>query len=135
VSSADAVGLMQLLPATARKVAQGTELSGEREALFAPGNNIALGVRLLSQLLRRYDGQALLAIAAYNAGEHRIDNWLRQQARVHKSERIPLEAFVESIPITQTRNYVRRVTSFWARYRFLRSGQPLELPDAVVADK
>ena len=84
--------------------------------------------RLLGELMKEFDGQVPLAVAAYNAGSHRVRPWL---ARESKRGRVELDRFVERIPITQTRNYVRRVVRGWARYAYLRNpsgGWPFELP-------
>lgn len=123
VSYAQAIGLMQLIPSTARKVARGLGVEYRREMMFDPRWNVRMGGRLLSRLLRELDGQAVLAIASYNAGAHRVRNWFRKP---HPS----LDLFVESIPIEQTRNYVRHVVTHWARYRYLTGDDdawPLEL--------
>jgi soluble lytic murein transglycosylase len=87
--------------------------------------------------MKRYDGQMALAAAAYNAGAHRVDEWLARAARAPaKDNALALDRFVEDIPIDQTRNYVRRVTAFYARYRYLGPdghgrGPILQLPAAV----
>jgi soluble lytic murein transglycosylase len=137
VSNADAIGLMQLLPGTGKMVGKELGLTVTRETLLDPQDNIRLGVRLLKQLLKRYDGQMALAAAAYNAGAHRVDEWLARAARAPaKSDALALDRFVEDIPIDQTRNYVRRVTAFYARYRYLGpdgagGGPVIELPADV----
>jgi soluble lytic murein transglycosylase len=134
VSYADAIGLMQLLPKTGAKVAKGLGLTFSRERLKDPDYNVRLGAHYLAQLVKRFGGQALPAIAAYNAGAHRVEPWL---ARARKRRgALQLDRFVESIPIEQTRNYVRRVTTNWARYRFVSDpSSPLwaELPDSLRA--
>ena len=68
------------------------------------------------------------AIAAYNAGEHRVDPWLKRGAG--GGQTVELDRFVEDIPIDQTRNYVRRVIGNWARYRYLENpaAWPVDLP-------
>jgi soluble lytic murein transglycosylase len=125
VSNADAIGLMQLLERTAKNMA--LELGWkefERPMLFEPSLNVLLGSHFISKLLQRYRGQAVPAIAAYNAGEHRVDPWLKRGAEGKST--VELDRFVEDIPIDQTRNYVRRVIGNWARYRYL--GHPAEWP-------
>lgn len=135
VSNADAVGLMQLLPSTGKSVGRELGITVTRETLFDPRQNLALGARFLRQLMRRYEGQAPLAIAAYNAGSHRVDAWLSKASRDllarRSKEPIALDLFVEQIPIEQTRNYVRRVLGFMARYRYLRDGVVVALPESV----
>ena len=136
-SNADAIGLMQLLPGTGKIVGKELGLTVTRETLLDPQDNIRLGVRLLKQLMKRYDGQMALAAAAYNAGAHRVDEWLARAAHAPaKDNALALDRFVEDIPIDQTRNYVRRVTAFYARYRYLGAdgrgtGPILQLPATV----
>lgn len=119
VSGADALGLMQLLPSTAAAVAKGLSIPADRGSLMRPVVNISLGARYLSGLIRRYQDQLPLAIAAYNAGTSRVDSLLPA------GQRIELDYWVERMPIEQTRNYIRRVLSAYSRYR------ALEEPGAV----
>ena len=128
VSGADALGLMQLIPPTAKRVGREIDLKVTRRDVLRPYINIALGARYLGGLLKRYRGQTPLAIAAYNAGEDRVDQWLR------KTGKLELTRWVEEIPITQTRNYVRRVITAWMRYHaFSAPDAPwdIELPHYV----
>ena len=107
VSSANAHGLMQLLPSTARLVARRFRLaSPSRSDLHDPGKNINLGSRHLAWLMERYDHQLAPAAAAYNAGEHRADRWLRER------DQLPLDIWIETIPFRETRNYVKNVLAF-----------------------
>jgi soluble lytic murein transglycosylase len=120
VSGADALGLLQLLPGTAKRVAEGLGLKVERNDIFVPSTNVALASKYLHGLLAEHRGQFPLAIAAYNAGSSRVKGW---------GEKRPLDEWVEEIPIEQTRNYVRRVLSAWSRYRALRNpSDPWSLP-------
>jgi soluble lytic murein transglycosylase len=113
VSSADAIGLMQMLPSTAAAVAKRVGGPASRRALKQPHVNIALGAAYLGQLVVYYKGQFPLAIAAYNAGTERVDEWVKRTGTVDT------DRWVEEIPVEQTRNYVRRVLGAWARYRML----------------
>lgn len=130
VSNADAIGLMQLIERTAKAMADEVGVKPfERDMLYEPAINIQLGSHYLSKLVARYRGNAVPAIAAYNAGEHRVDPWLKRTARADKT--VEMDWFVENIPIDQTRNYVRGVVSSWARYAYLEkqgSAWPLEVP-------
>ena len=120
VSGADALGLLQLLPGTAKRVAEGLGLKVERNDIFVPSTNVALASKYLHGLLAEHRGQLPMAIAAYNAGSSRVKGW---------GENRPLDEWVEEIPIEQTRNYVRRVLSAWSRYRALRHpSDPWGLP-------
>jgi soluble lytic murein transglycosylase len=133
VSQADAIGLLQLLPSTARAVAEAAEMELEfqRDLLFDPRVNISLGAAHVGELLVRYSGCAPLAAAAYNGGGHRVAGWLPESGDRE------LDRFVEGIPYEQTRNYVRRVTSHYARYLFFSAGTgawPDLIPARVTAD-
>ncbi|MEM8607509.1 MAG: transglycosylase SLT domain-containing protein [Myxococcota bacterium] len=110
VSRAGAVGLMQLMPEVASKLA-GTPTT--RRLLEQPSQNIPLGIEEMAALASDFDGVFPLSIAAYNAGKQRVRRWLRE------SRRMELDRFVERIPFNETRNYVRRVTTHYARYVYL----------------
>ena len=104
VSRADAIGLMQLLPITGRRMAH--ELNVRRYSvgmLVEPGVNVQLGTRYFRQLVQKFDGKLELALAAYNAGADRVEEW-----RSSGNFREPAE-FVESIPFTETREYVQAI--------------------------
>jgi soluble lytic murein transglycosylase len=123
VSYADAIGLLQMLPATTRRVAEGLGVPFSRELLFDPAWNARFAAQYNARLEDRYG--VPLSFAAYNGGGHRVDAWLQDRAPTD------LDLFVERIGITQTKNYIRRVTSHYARYLYLRdpeAGWPLELP-------
>ncbi len=109
VSHAGARGLMQLMPATANETARGIGLSYDREALTEdPQYNIQLGSTFINKMLRYYDGNYVLAIAAYNAGPGNVNKWIKRNG----DPRLPgtdIVAWVEDIPILETRNYVQRV--------------------------
>jgi soluble lytic murein transglycosylase len=116
VSPAHAVGLMQILPETARAVASSIPLTYDDSRLPVPDTNIALGARYLHDLRGRLGDQLALAVAAYNAGEDSIQRWL---GREHGMD---LDVFVETIPFAETRAYVARVMGNFARYEYLRKG-------------
>ena len=104
VSRADAIGLMQLLPITGKRMAH--ELNVRRYSvgmLAEPGINVQLGTRYFRQLVQKFDGKLELALAAYNAGADRVEEW-----RSSGNFREPAE-FVESIPFTETREYVQAI--------------------------
>jgi soluble lytic murein transglycosylase len=119
VSRAGAVGLMQLMPEIATKLAGKTVT---RYMLRVPETNIALGLEEMAALAEDFDDVYPLSIAAYNAGKSRVKRWLKE------SKRMELDRFVERIPFNETRNYVRRVTTHYARYSYLddpESGWPV----------
>ena len=112
ISPARANGLMQLLYGTAREIAarQGKKIS--RWDLYNPLVNIQLGTQYLRRLLDKYDGKLHLALAAYNAGDHRVDAWLDSFGEV------PEDEFIELIPFTETRTYVKNILRNYYYYRF-----------------
>lgn len=140
-SSADARGLMQLLPSTARLVArrQGIAFNGD---LYNPVTNIALGTHYLAHVADRYSGAPYLATAAYNAGPGRVDQWLAARGN------LPPDLFVATIPFHETRTYVMRVLAYSVIYdwrlhgdavaltsRLPHYGQPYLPPDASTPRK
>jgi peptidoglycan lytic transglycosylase len=109
-SPADARGLMQLLPATARRVAEGIARPLQAGDLYEPELNITLGVAYLDQLLREQGGDWVKALAAYNGGEDALAKWDRRFGQ------LPADEFVESITYRETRDYVKKVLSHYRRY-------------------
>jgi len=110
VSSANAKGLMQVLPATARGVARKIGIKNHRTSdLLIPEKNARIGAAYLSQLLERFRGNYVKATASYNAGPHRIPRWL-------PDFNISAPQWIESIPFNETRKYVRAVMSYTTIY-------------------
>ena len=111
-SPAGALGLMQIMPATGRRIARvaGVRHRGSR-TLLDPRQNIRLGVAYLRRLLDRMDGNPALASASYNAGPHRTDRWLAAGAGLEP------ELWVEFVPYTETRRYVKRVLEYRIVYQ------------------
>lgn len=105
-SSADARGLMQLLPSTAKQTASKLDLAYTESMLSNPDYNIRLGSAYLTRMFFRFNNKAL-ASAAYNAGPHRVDKWLANMDR-----EIPLDAWIETIRFNETRQYVQNIMSF-----------------------
>jgi len=104
VSRANAVGLMQLLPSVGKHVAKEIKLKGYSPSqLYTPAINMQLGTRYFKSMVDKYGGQLEYALAAYNAGTDRVGDWLEQG-----HYRDPQE-FVESIPFTETREYVQAI--------------------------
>ncbi|HLB79577.1 MAG TPA: lytic transglycosylase domain-containing protein, partial [Dongiaceae bacterium] len=117
VSPAGARGLMQLMPATAKQVARQIRLNYDKAKLIAdPDFNMRLGRAYLDDLLRRFDGSYVLAVAAYNAGPSRVWQWIRELGDP-RDERVDTIDWVESIPFGETRNYVQRVMENLQVYR------------------
>ena len=111
-SSAGARGLMQLMPSTARIIArtEGIKYSS-RSKLLDVDFNIRLGSHYLSWMLVRYNNNRILASAAYNAGPGNVDKWLDKD--------LALDAWIETIPFKETRNYVKNVLAYSAIYNYL----------------
>ncbi len=109
-SPAGALGLMQLMPSTARQLARHLDIPAPTQSnLLDIGTNLRLGMAWLRRMLDRYDHQAV-ALAAYNAGEHRVDGWLpREQA-------LPADLWTETLPFRETRGYVQNVMLFAVLY-------------------
>jgi len=104
VSRANAVGLMQLLPKTGRTVARQEKLKRYNASqLYMPAVNLELGTRYFRGMVDKFGGSFEYALAAYNAGSDRVEEWLGQG-----NYRDPQE-FVESIPFTETREYVQAI--------------------------
>jgi soluble lytic murein transglycosylase len=125
-SSAGAVGLMQLMPATGRQVAREIRLpySG-LTTLTDPESNIRLGTSYLGQMAERFGGNRVLATAAYNAGPHRVDRWLPEQG----SE--DARVWIENIPFNETRKYVKRVLAAQAIFHWRMTGKLRRLSDEL----
>ena len=116
VSPVGAIGLMQLMPATAKRVARQLNLSDskyEPDRLYQPKHNIQLGTHYLGQLLDEYQGNLIYSVAAYNAGPQAVQRWMAKNG--HR----PPDEFVELIGYRETRGYVKRVVGSYRIYRTL----------------
>jgi len=122
VSRAGARGLMQIMPKTANYIAKKSALGKVHEQdLFLPPVNIQLGTLYLAKLLKRFDDQPALAIAAYNAGPTRVKRWQT------KTPSTDMEIWVELIPFNETRRYVQQVIAFTKVYDWLLDQQSPKL--------
>lgn len=108
VSPAGARGLMQLMPATARGMARELGEPSLATRLFEPLANMRLGTAYLAKRLEDFDRAVPLALAAYNAGAHRVRQWLNVNGDPRVGETDPID-WIELIPFNETRNYVMRV--------------------------
>jgi soluble lytic murein transglycosylase len=115
-SSADAHGLMQVLPKTASRSKRPSGIRSTGARLYNPTYNIRFGCSYLGSLLKDFDGQPEMALAAYNAGDFRVRDWLKSNSFRDSSE------FLEAIPIRATRVYVESVLRDAAIYRQLLTG-------------
>ena len=116
-SSANARGLMQLLPSTAKLTVENNQLpyQGEQD-LFKPLNNILLGTAHLNELNGKYPNNRILIAAAYNAGANRVEKWLSRA-----NGKLALDEFVASIPFYETRGYVQNVVTYDFYYQILQN--------------
>jgi soluble lytic murein transglycosylase len=115
-SSADAHGLMQVLPKTASRSKRPSRIRSTGARLYNPTYNVRFGCSYLRSLLKDFDGQPEMALAAYNAGDFRVREWLKGNSFRDSSE------FLEAIPIRDTRAYVESVLRDAAIYRQLLTG-------------
>ena len=129
VSPAGARGLMQLMPATARQVArQLGEPTSEALLTTDPNHNMRLGTAYLREVLHKFDNYVPLAAAAYNAGPHRVTQWLAENGDPRVGGRDMID-WIETIPFNETRNYVQRVLENAVVYQARRAGT---LPAAIA---
>ena len=116
-SSAGAQGVMQVMPATAKRTVGATGMRYSRARLGSDSNyNAIIGQCYLSKMLDRFDGSYPLAIASYNAGPNRISQWLVRNGDPRTGQ-ISMVDWIEKIPYHETRNYVQRVLENVAVYR------------------
>ena len=111
-SSANAVGLMQLIPGTARRYAARLGIRYSSRILTQPETNIRLGMRYFKDLMNRFGG-AHFALAGYNAGERRVARWIAERPGFEQDE------FIDDIPFPETQNYVKRILGTADDYRRL----------------
>lgn len=117
-SPAGARGFMQLMPATAKETAKKFAIPYKNTLdLFDPQINISLGTAYLRQMLTRFKSKAY-ASAAYNAGPHRVDRWLKSRGT------LPLDIWIETIPFDETRKYVQNILTYKVIYDLLASRKP-----------
>jgi soluble lytic murein transglycosylase len=125
VSSADARGLLQMIPPTSARVAAEVGIPFFPDELFDPETNVRLGAAYIGGLSRKFKGQIPLIAGAFNAGPKAMAKWCDQ----HGSH--PMDEFVELFAFTQTREYAKRVVGILSRYRHLYGPTPYQLPIGV----
>ncbi len=117
VSSVGARGLMQLMPGTAKEVARKIKAAYKPDELTRdPSYNVQLGTQYLNGLLNSFNGSYVLTLAAYNAGPGRVRGWIRDYGDPRTGE-MDVVDWIETIPFTETRNYVQRVLEAVQVYR------------------
>ena len=125
-SPVGASGLMQIMPATAQHTVKMFSIPGyvNSSQLFDPQTNIQIGTQYLEYVYQQFDQNRIFASAAYNAGPSRVKTW-----RGNSGGKLDAVAFVETIPFSETRGYVKNVLAYDAYYRHF-MGQP----DKIIAD-
>lgn len=127
-SAAGAIGLMQLLPETARRTAREFDLPyAGRITLTDPEGNVRLGTAYLRRLLERFDNHQVLATAAYNAGPLNVEDWLPEQGEMDAL------IWIENIPYNETRMYVRRVLVADSIFHWRLTGKAKRLSPGLTA--
>lgn len=123
LSRADAYGLMQLIPTTAKEV----DPKIKKEQLFLPKENIRLGSKYLQKLLEKYQGSIALALAGYNAGPNRANQWQKKMLEYDSMKKnFDVEVFIDTIPFTETRKYVGSILRNFAWYKLLNKDGSIE---------
>lgn len=132
LSATGAVGLMQVMPRTgARIAARMGDPSYSPDVLSDPSTNVRYGVWYLGVLLERFGGAWPLAVASYNGGPHNVSAWLAPFG-----DKIRMDDFVETMPYSETRDYVKKVTGWYMAYVALYGapGDQLRIPLSVTKD-
>ncbi|MBK7539680.1 MAG: transglycosylase SLT domain-containing protein [Myxococcales bacterium] len=125
LSYADAQGLLQMIPATTQRVAEKLGLPYDPGRLYDPDFNIHTGSWYIGNLLHKFKDQIPLGAGAFNSGPRPVMRWCDQNGDRE------LDEFVELVSYTQTREYMKKVTENYARYRYLLLGEIYDLPLAV----
>ncbi len=125
-SPVGAAGLMQVMPATAQHTVKVYSLPGYSNSsqLLDPETNIQIGTKYLESVYQQFGQNRIFSSAAYNAGPSRVKTWLGNSAG-----RLDSVAFIETIPFSETRNYVKNVLAYDAYYRYF-----MDKPDSILSD-
>jgi len=124
-SPVGASGLMQLMPATAADVARWKGKKNWAGDITDPNTNIEFGTFYFRRVLNQFDDREILAAAGYNAGPHRVKAWLPPEA-------MPGDVWVDAIPYSETRRYVRALLAYAAIYDVLRTGKQKRLSERLA---
>ncbi len=126
-SQSGALGLMQLMPSTGRHAGRKINIPiRSNRALLNIENNLRLGVSYLKDVLGRNDGNEVLATASYNAGPNRVSSWLPQKT-------MDADIWVETIPFSETRDYVKNVMSYTTVYDYRLGSHPERLSNRMMS--
>ncbi|MBX9456290.1 MAG: lytic transglycosylase domain-containing protein [Rhizobium sp.] len=135
VSPANAKGLLQLLPSTAKRVASRHQLAYAEEKLTEdPAFNATLGSHYLGEQIDKFDGSLIMTFAAYNAGPGRVNQWIKRYGDPRGKGVEAAIDWIESIPFTETRDYVQRVMENYQVYKMLLN-QKADIVADVTAGK
>jgi soluble lytic murein transglycosylase len=133
LSYADAQGLLQMIPATTIRVAKALKLPYDPGKLYEPEYNIMTGSWYIGHMLEKFKGQIPIGSGSFNSGPRPVMRWLDQYGDRE------IDEFVELVPYTQTREYMKKVTENYARYRYLYAheiyDQPLTVDKKYVVDQ
>lgn len=126
ISPAGARGLMQIMPGTGRHLAASfNESLHDPELLHAPERNLRYGIAYLETLLRNFDNHPALALGAYNAGSYKVRKW-------RPDTPIPADIWIETLPYSETRNYIEAVLSYQLIYQRRLGQQPVRLSEQLI---
>lgn len=125
LSYADAQGLLQMIPATTRRVAKELGIPYDAGRLYEPAYNIQTGSWYIGHLLQKFKGQIPIGAGSFNSGPRPVMRWLEMYGDRE------IDELVELVPYTQTREYMKKVTENFARYRYLYNGEVYEQPLTV----
>lgn len=133
ISKAGATGLMQLMPKTAKELAQHLmKKFSLKKLLYSPSYNAKLGAELLHNHLKQYNGSYLLTFAAYNAGKYRVSQWITKYGN---PRHLPLDKvldWIENIPYAETRTYTKRVFENYETYKAILTGKVTITKDLTI---
>jgi soluble lytic murein transglycosylase len=127
LSYADAQGLLQMIPPTTIRVARTLGIPYDSGNLYEPDYNVRVGSWYIGHLLQKFKGQVPIGAGSFNSGPKPVMKWCDQYGDRE------IDEMVELVPYTQTREYMKKVTENFARYRFLYAHEVYEQP--LVVDK
>jgi soluble lytic murein transglycosylase len=125
LSYADAQGLLQMIPATTTRVARQLQIPYDPGRLYEPAYNIQTGSWYIGHLLQKFRSQVPIGAGSFNSGPRPVMKWVDQYGDRE------IDEFVELVPYTQTREYMKKVTENFARYQYLYEGKIYEQPLTV----
>ena len=133
LSYADAQGLLQMIPATTRRVSKELGIPYDAGRLYEPEYNIQTGSWYIGHMLQKFKGQIPLGAGSFNSGPRPVMRWIDQYGNRE------IDELVELVPYTQTREYMKKVTENYARYRYLYANevykQPLSVDQKYLDDR